>query len=138
MKLVTSMGVFLLLFLANKAPVAASPSVYVVEGYYDFYAGIYGEKNDPLLHYKLIGQPDSYGHNCFLYREPAHPDTWSFGWGGDLSTVEPSYRAPARAGKPASTRWTLVGFESTLDFKVFEVKNTRHGGGNQQKISLIS
>ena len=66
MKGLTSMGVFLLIFLMSTGLVASSSSVYVVEGWP--VGGIYEERSDPRLHYKRSGLP------TFLYREPA-------GWG---------------------------------------------------------
>ena len=72
MKGLTSMGMFLLIFLMSTAFVTSSSSVYVVEGlieeHYGF-GGIYEEISDPRLHYKRTGLP------AFLYREPDHPDT---------------------------------------------------------------
>ena len=121
------MGVFLLLFLMSTALVADLPSVYVVEVWEGF-DGIYEEEKYPRLHFKRIGQPDSDGDYSFLYREPDHPDTWTFGYGEDFSNVRPYYRAPARAGKPASTQWKSVGDEFTRDFKVVEVKNITAAG----------
>ena len=77
----TSVGVFLLLFLTSTALVAASPSVYLVKGWFGG-EGIYEERSDPRLHYKRTVQPNSDGENIlsyFLYTEPDHPDTWTLG-----------------------------------------------------------
>ena len=96
----TSMGVFLLLFLLSIALAASLPSVYVVEesdgGWWFDYDGIYEERSNPKLHYKRIGGPGRDGDYRFLYTEPDHPDTWSFGKGKDLSDVTTIFRAPAR------------------------------------------
>ena len=87
MKGLTSVGVFLLLFLTSTALVAASPSIYLVKSL-TYFNGIYEERSDPRLHYKQIGEPDEYGDYRFLYTEPDHPDTWTFVSGTDFSTVE--------------------------------------------------
>ena len=148
----TSVGVFLLLFLVSTALVAASPLVYVVQGYWQF-DGIYEETNDTKLIYKRVSQlninnsaflnsdPDHPDSWTFLYSEPDHPDTWTFGmipWyldGQDFFSVRPLWRAPASAGKPASTQWKRVGPGApelrsfvgediaVLNLKVVEVKN---------------
>ena len=123
MKVVTSVGVFLLIFLTSTTLVESSPSVYLVESLSYSWQGIYKEISDPELHYKRIGEPDSSGDYSFLYREPDHNNTWTFGDGKDLSTVDPIFRAPAIAGKPTSTQWKHLREGNTWDFKVVEVKN---------------
>ena len=78
-------------------------------------------------------RPGSYyrpgSHYRFLYTERDHPDTWTFGFEksgcsiSNLSSVEPRYRAPASAGKPASTQWKDLESGESYDWKVVEVKN---------------
>ena len=85
MKGLASVGVFLLLFLTSTTLVAASPSVYLVESV--GFGGIYEEISNPRLHYKEIAQRHYYYYE-FLYTEPHHPETWTFGSGTDFCTVE--------------------------------------------------
>ena len=110
MKGLTSLGVLLLLFLGNTTQVAASPSVFVVDGIH-----IYEERSDPRLHYELITPLPSWPNlrANFLYTEIDHPDTWTLGNGDDLSTVKPSY--------PTTTCWEGEDFPRELE--VIEVKN---------------
>ena len=59
----------MLIFLTSTALVAASPSLYLVEG--NYFDGIYEEISDPRLHYKRIGEPGKYGDYRFLCTVPS-------------------------------------------------------------------
>ena len=67
--------------------------------------GVYEEKRVPGLHYKKLGEADSYGNYRFLYTDSRHAQTWILGVGKTLSTARAEYRSPANAGRPAVTQW---------------------------------
>ena len=132
MKGITSVGVFLLIFLVSTPLVAALPSVYLVEiedDYEHYYDGIYEERSNPTLHYKQT-YPDQ---DFILYRDANHNDTWTFGLGESISTVRPKVRAPASAGEPPSTRWKNLYLGRTFDLKIVEVKSI---GANELREKL--
>ena len=105
-------------------PYGATSSLYVVTGVTEEYDGMYEEKREPTLHYKKTG------YNHFLYTDIRRPQTWIIGsmssqsFDGDFFPTERSrikcagcgieafYRAPARAGRPATTQWNWVKAKS--------------------------